>query len=77
MGASKAKLWLKCYFIYVQMGRLEEPPRTFYLGGYIIPYLPHQIDKREQNCWDYHCEETKRGHIENAEKIQLATSGTF
>ena len=29
------------FFIYVQMDRIEEPPRTFYVGGRILYYIFH------------------------------------
>ena len=31
MGASNAKLWSSVFWTYVQMDRIEEPPRSFYL----------------------------------------------
>ena len=39
--ASKAKLWPKCFRIYVQMDRIEERSRTFYLDGCILYYIFH------------------------------------
>ena len=41
VGVSKAKLWLKCFLICVQMGSIEEAPGTFLSGQiYLMPYLP-------------------------------------
>ena len=56
MGASKAKLWLKCFLIYVQMDGIEEPPRTFYLDGCIFHI--EQTNENQSNRVD-HSEETK------------------
>ena len=41
VGASKAKLWPKWFFIYVQMDRIEGLPGTFYLDGCILYYISH------------------------------------
>ena len=42
VGASKAKLWSKCFFTYVQMNRIVEPPRIFYPDGCILYYIFHK-----------------------------------
>ena len=38
VGDSKAKLWPKCFSLYIQIDRIEEPPRTFDLDSCILYY---------------------------------------
>ena len=54
--ANHSKLWehqkqncgQSVFFIYVQMDRIKEPPRTFDHGRRnLVLYLPQQVDKRE------------------------------
>ena len=48
VGASKTKLWPKCFWIYVHMDRIEEPPRIFYLDGCILYYIFHNENQSRQ-----------------------------
>ena len=56
-GVSKAKLCPKCFFINVQMDRIEEPPTTFNLKSCILChlYLLQLVENKIQSNWDDQC----------------------
>ena len=47
------------FLIYVEIGRIEETPGTFYLNSYILGHIYHnEVTKENKNSWDDHCEGT-------------------